>query len=343
MADARSLKPLIGRVATGETLSREHTREAFDIMMSGEATPAQIAAFLMALRVRGETVDEITGAATVMRAKMLPLKSPVGAMDVVGTGGDQSGSYNVSTCTAIVVAGAGVPVAKHGNRAMSSKCGSADVLQALGVAIECDAALTQRSLDEAGLCFMLAPRHHAAMKHVGPTRVEMGTRTVFNLLGPLSNPAGVKRYLLGVFGRPWIEPLAAVLKELGTERAWVVHGSDGLDEMTITGPTYVAELKDGKVRTFEVSPKDAGLSTSAPESIKGADAAANAAAVRAVLAGEKNAFRDIVLLNAAAALLVAGKAEDLKSGAALAAQSIDSGKAKAVLAKMVAATNAVPA
>ncbi len=343
MADARSLKPLIARVATGDTLSREQTREAFDIMMSGEATSAQIAAFLMALRVRGETIDEITGAASVLRAKMLPLRSPAGAMDVVGTGGDQSGSYNVSTCTAIVVAGAGVPVAKHGNRAMSSKCGSADVLQALGVAIECDTALTQRSLDEAGLCFMLAPRHHAAMKHVGPTRVEMGTRTVFNLLGPLSNPAGVKRYLLGVFARQWIEPLAAVLNELGTERAWVVHGSDGLDEMTITGPTYVAELKDGKVRSFEVSPKDAGLSPSAPESIKGADAATNAAAVRAVLAGAKNAFRDIVLLNAAAALLVAGKAGDLRSGAALAAQSIDSGKAQAVLAKMVAVTNAVPA
>lgn len=343
MPDARSLKPLIARVATGETLSREQTREAFDIMMSGEATPAQIGAFLMALRVRGETVDEITGAASVLRAKMSPLRSPAGAMDVVGTGGDQSGSYNVSTCTAIVVAGAGVPVAKHGNRAISSKCGSADVLQALGVAIECDSALTQRSLDEAGLCFMLAPRHHAAMKHVGPTRVEMGTRTVFNLLGPLSNPAGVRRYLLGVFGRQWIEPLAAVLNELGTERAWVVHGSDGLDEMTITGPTYVAELKDGKVRTFEVSPKDAGLSTSAPESIKGADAAANAAAVRAVLGGAKNAFRDIVLLNAAAALLVAGKAEDLRSGAALAARSIDSGKAQAALAKMIAATNAVPA
>jgi anthranilate phosphoribosyltransferase len=343
MAEPRSLKPLIGRVAAGEKLTRELTREAFDIMMSGEATSAQIAALLMGLRVRGETVDEITGAASVMRAKMLPIKAPVGAMDIVGTGGDQSGSYNVSTCTAIVVAGAGIPVAKHGNRAMSSKCGSADVLQALGVAIECEPALTQRALEEAGLCFMLAPRHHAAMRHVGPTRVEMGTRTVFNLLGPLSNPAGVKRYVLGVFGRQWIEPLAAVLSELGAERAWVVHGSDGLDEMTITGPTYVAELKDGKVRSFEVSPKDAGLSTARPEAIKGADAATNAAAVRAVLAGEKNAFRDIVLLNAAAALVVAGKVDDLRSGAALAAQSIDSGKANAVLAKMVAVTNAVPA
>ena len=341
MSDA--FKPLLSRLADGAILTEAEAQEFFAACLRGEPTPAQIGAALTAIRMRGETVDEITGAAEGMRAKMLTIKSPPGAMDVVGTGGDQSGSYNVSTCTAIVVAGCGVPVAKHGNRAMSSKCGSADVLAALGVAIECDPALTQRSLDEAGICFMLAPRHHAAMKHVGPTRGEMGTRTVFNLLGPLSNPAGVKRILLGVFARQWVEPLAHVLRELGTERAWVVHGSDGLDEMTISGPTFVAELKDGKVRTFEVAPRDAGLPLAKPESIKGADAATNAAAVRTVLAGERNAFRDIVLLNAAAALMVAGKADDLKSGAALAAQSIDQGKAKTVLARMVAATNAVPA
>ncbi len=344
MAEARSLKPLIGRVAGGERLSRPDTREAIDIMMSGEATSAQIAAFLMALRVRGETIDEITGAAEGMRAKALPIRAPAGAMDVVGTGGDQSSSYNVSTATALVVAGCGVPVAKHGNRAMSSKCGSADVLAALGVAIECDPALVQRSLDEAGVCFMLAPKHHAAMKHVGPTRVEMGTRTIFNLLGPLSNPAGVKRYLLGVFSAQWVEPLAHVLGQLGAERAWVVHGSDGLDEITITGPTKVAELRDGKVRTFEIAPSHAGLSAGKAEGIKGADAATNARAVRGVLAGEPSTFRDIVLLNAAAALIVAGKAEDLQQGAALAAKSIDGGKAKAALDKMVSVTTAaVPA
>ena len=339
MAEERSLKGLIGRIAAGDRLSVDDTAEAFDIMMSGEATSAQIGAFLMALRVRGETVDEITGGATTMRAKALPIRAPDGAIDVVGTGGDQSGSFNVSTASALVVAGCGVPVAKHGNRAMSSKCGSADVLAALGVAIECDPALVQRSLDEAGVCFMLAPRHHAAMRHVGPTRVELGTRTIFNLLGPLSNPAGVKRELLGVFSRDWIEPLARVLGQLGAERAWVVHGSDGLDEMTVTGTTFVAELKDGKVRTFEVAPEDAGVARAAPAALKGADAATNAAALTALLAGEPGAFRDIVLLNSAAALIVAGKADDLKAGAALAATSIDSGKARAALDAMIAITN----
>lgn len=340
----RSLKPLLAKVANAETLSFEQTREAFDIMMSGEATPSQIGAFLMGLRIRGETADEITGAASVMRAKVLPIKAPAGAMDIVGTGGDQSGSLNVSTATALVVAGCGVPVAKHGNRAMSSKCGSADVLAALGVAIECDPSLTQRSLDEAGVCFMLAPRHHSAMKHVGPTRVEMGTRTVFNLLGPLANPAGVKRILLGVFARQWVEPLARVLDQLGTERAWVVHGSDGLDEITTTGPTYVTELINGKFRSFEITPEDAGVPRGTAAGLKGADSATNAAAVRALLKGEPGPFRDVVLLNAAAALVVAGKASDLAKGAALAVQSIDSGKAAQALERMVAVTNAkVPA
>ena len=339
MAEERSLKGLIGRVAAGDRLSVDDTAEAFDIMMSGEATPAQIGAFLIALRVRGETVDEITGGATTIRAKALPIRAPEGAIDVVGTGGDQSGSFNVSTASALVVAGCGVPVAKHGNRAMSSKCGSADVLAALGVAIECDPALVQRSLDEAGVCFMLAPKHHAAMRHVGPTRVELGTRTIFNLLGPLSNPAGVKRELLGVFSRDWIEPLARVLGQLGAERAWVVHGSDGLDEMTVTGTTFVAELKGGKVRTFEVAPEDAGVARAAPAALKGADAATNAAALTALLAGEAGAFRDIALLNSAAALIVAGRADDLRAGAALAATSIDSGKARAALDAMIAITN----
>ena len=344
MSGERTLKPLIakaasGRDAGGAGLSIAETTAAFDIMMSGEATPAQIGAFLMALRVRGETVDEITGGATVMRAKALPIRAPAGAIDVVGTGGDQSGTFNVSTASAIVVAGAGVPVAKHGNRAMSSKCGSADVLAALGVNIECDVTLVQKSLDEAGLCFMLAPKHHSAMRHVGPTRVELGTRTIFNLLGPLSNPAGVKRELLGVFSREWVEPLAHVLMNLGAERAWVVHGSDGLDEMTTTGPTFVAELKDGAVSAFEVSPGDIGVSEADPQSLKGADAETNAAAVTALLAGEPGAFRDIVLLNSAGALVVSGKADDLSAGAAMAAQSIDSGAAAKALAAMVEITN----
>ena len=339
MDDARSLKPLLGIVADGNSLSVAQTTAAFDIMMSGEATPSQIGALLMALRVRGETVDEITGAATVMRAKALPIDAPANAIDVVGTGGDQSGSYNVSTATALVVAGCGVPVAKHGNRAMSSKCGSADVLAALGVNIECDAALVQKSLAEAGVCFMLAPRHHAAMRHVGPTRVELGTRTIFNLLGPLSNPAGVKRELLGVFSRQWVEPLAHVLHQLGAEKAWVVHGSDGLDEMTLTGPTHVAELDRGQVRLFDVTPEDAGLDRAEPEALKGADAETNAAALRALLDGAPGAFRDIVLLNAAGALVVAGVAESLRRGAERAAESIETGKAGAALARMVAITN----
>jgi len=339
MTEVRSLKPLIGRVASGERLSVDDATEAFEIVMSGEATPSQIGAFLMGLRMRGETVDEITGAATVMRTKALPIEAPTGAIDVVGTGGDQSGTYNVSTASALVVAGCGVPVAKHGNRAMSSKCGSADVLAALGVNIECDTALVQKSLNEAGICFMLAPRHHAAMRHVGPTRVEMGTRTIFNLLGPLSNPARVKRELLGVFGREWVEPLVHVLRQLGTEKAWVVHGSDGLDEITLTGTTYVAELNGGEISTFEVTPEDAGLSRAESSALKGADAESNANALRSLLDGQPGAFRDIVLLNASAALIVSGKASDLTEGAGLAAESIDGGQAKTALSAMVTITN----
>ena len=339
MSEERSLKPLISKVATGESLSVDETTEAFDIMMSGEATAAQIGGFLMALRVRGESVDEITGGATVMRAKALPVKAPNGAIDVVGTGGDQSGSYNVSTATALVVAGAGVPVAKHGNRAMSSKCGSADVLQALGVNIECDVSLVQKSLDEAGICFMLAPTHHSAMRHVGPTRVELGTRTMFNLLGPLSNPAEVKRFLLGVFAREWMEPMAQVLKQLGVERAWVVHGSDGLDEMTTTGATYVCELKDGEISSFDVNPRDIGIQIAQPQTLKGDDAITNAGALESVLAAQSGPFRNITLLNAAAALVVAGKADDLKAGAMMAVESIDSGGAQEALTSLVEITN----
>src|SRR4051812_168289 len=277
------LKALIGQVATGAHLSREQAAGAFDIMMSGEATPSQMGALLMALRVRGETVDEITGAVTAMRSKMLRVEAPRNAIDVVGTGGDASGSYNISTCAAFIVAGAGVPVAKHGNRALSSRSGAADVLGALGVKIDLAPEQIAHCIDEAGVGFMFAPAHHPAMKHVGPTRVELGTRTIFNLLGPLSNPADVKRQMVGVFSKQWVEPLAQVLKNLGSERAMVVHGSDGLDEITTSGPTSVALLENGAVRTFEISPDDVGFARVKPEQLRGGDAEANAAALKTVL------------------------------------------------------------
>ncbi len=332
-------KSLIGIAAAGRALSEAEAERAFDIMMSGDATPAQMGGFLMALRVRGETVEEITGAVRAMRGKMSRVSAPEGAIDTCGTGGDASGTYNISTAVSFVVAGCGVPVAKHGNRAASSKSGAADVLQALGVNLDAETPVVERALREANVGFMLAPRHHGAMRHVGPVRVELGTRTIFNLMGPLSNPAGAKRQLIGVFARDWVEPLARVLGSLGTERAWVVHGSDGLDEMTTTGPSYVAEIRDGKVRLFEVTPREAGLSRSSPANLKGADAATNATALRAVLDGEGGAYRDIVLLNSAAALVIADKAADLKAGVAMAAESIASGRANAALDRLVAITN----
>ncbi|MGE0846395.1 MAG: anthranilate phosphoribosyltransferase [Flavobacteriaceae bacterium] len=330
------MKQYIAKVAAGETLDKDEATGAFDILMSGEATPSQIGGFLMALRVRGETVDEITGAAKTMRAKMLTVDAPTDAVDIVGTGGDNSGTYNISTCTAFVVAAAGIPVAKHGNRALSSKSGAADVLIALGVNVDADAALIARCIREAGVGFMFAPNHHAAMKHVGPTRVELGTRTIFNILGPLSNPAGTRRQLIGVFSPQWVEPIAEVMRELGAEKVWVVHGSDGLDEMTTTGPTRVAALDNGEISTFEVSPGDIGLATANAADLKGADAATNAEALRGVLTGKPGAYRDIVVLNAAGGLVVAGAAKDLKEGAALAAELIDSGKAAERLERHVA-------
>ncbi|NVO14000.1 MAG: anthranilate phosphoribosyltransferase [Rhodoplanes sp.] len=334
------LKTLIAQVATGAALTREQAADAFARMMSGEATPSQMGALLMALRVRGETIDEITGAVAAMRSKMLRVEAPPTAVDIVGTGGDASGSYNISTCAAFVVAGAGVPVAKHGNRALSSRSGAADVLTALGVRIELGPERIADCIREANIGFMFAPVHHPAMKHVGPTRVELGTRTIFNLLGPLSNPAGVKRQMVGVFSRQWVEPLAHVLKNLGSERAIVVHGSDGLDEITISGPTSVASLENGTVKTFEIAPEDVGLARAAPEALRGGDAAANAVALEAVLEGRKGPYRDVAIFNAAAALVVAGKAADLASGVALAAQSIDSGAAEGSLGRLIAVSNA---
>ena len=332
-------KALIAKVATGATLHRDEAATAFEQMMSGDATPSQMGALLMALRVRGETVDEITGAVTAMRAKMLRVEAPPDAIDVVGTGGDASGSFNISTCAALIVAGAGVPVAKHGNRALSSKSGAADVLAALGVNIDLNAQQIANCIHEAGIGFMFAPAHHPAMKNVGPTRVELGTRTIFNLLGPLSNPAGVTRQMVGVFSKQWTEPLAYVLKNLGTERAWIVHGSDGLDEVTTSGPTSVTALEDGIVRSFEISPEQVGLRKVRPEDLRGGDAAVNARAVEDVLEGKQTALRDVALFNAAAALVVAGKAKDLKSGLALATHSVDSGEAEGRLDRLIVVSN----
>jgi anthranilate phosphoribosyltransferase len=333
-------KALIGKVATGASMTKEEAAHAFDKMMSGEATPAQMGGLLMGLRVRGETVDEIAGAVATMRDKMTRVEAPPDAIDVVGTGGDAAGTHNISTCAAFLVAGAGVPVAKHGNRALSSRAGAADVLVALGVKIEIPPEAISRCIREAGIGFMFAPAHHPAMKNVGPTRVELGTRTIFNLLGPLSNPAGVKRQMIGVFARAWIEPLAEVLGKLGSERAFVVHGSDGLDEITTTGPTYVAELSGGKVRAFEITPEQAGLKRANSDALKGGDAETNASALRRVLEGKPGSFRDVALINAAAALVVAGRAKDLREGVALAAKAADSGAALARLEKLVQVSNA---
>lgn len=336
--DSADLKSLIGKVATGASLSEAEAALAFDIMMSGNATPSQVGGFLMALRVRGETVEEMTGAVRTMRAKALPIEAPPNAIDTCGTGGDGSGTFNVSTAVAIVVAACGVPVAKHGNRNLSSKSGSADILSALGVNIDADMSLVKKAIWEAGIGFLMAPRHHSATRHVAPTRVELGTRTLFNLLGPMSNPAGVKRQVIGVFSPDWIKPMAEVLGKLGSEHAWVVHG-EGLDELTTTGTSKVAELKDGRVTTFEVTPEDAGLPRAKLQDLKGGEPQANATKLRALLSGEKGPIRDIVLFNAAAALLVAGKVGNLRDGVTRAAKAIDDRSATEVLGKLVAITH----
>lgn len=337
MAD---FKTLIAKVASGASLSREEATSAFDIMMTGEATPSQIGGFLMALRVRGETVEEIAGAVSSMRSRMLRVEAPADAVDIVGTGGDASGSLNISTASAFVAAGAGLTIAKHGNRALSSKSGAADVLMALGVKIDIGPETIAACIREVGVGFMFAPVHHSAMKHVGPSRVELGTRTIFNILGPLSNPAGVRRQLVGVFARQWLQPVAETLAALGSEAVWVVHGSDGLDEMTLSGPTYVAEMKNGTVRSFEVTPDDVGLPHHSPESVRGGSAEDNAQALRALLDGAAGAYRDTVLLNVAAALLIANRVPTLKDGVTLAADAIDSRRALAALNRLVERSNA---
>ncbi|MGV8987428.1 MAG: anthranilate phosphoribosyltransferase [Cypionkella sp.] len=321
------LKPLIG-LAAERPLTRAEAEVAFTALFEGAATPAQMGGFLMALRTRGETVDEFAAAAAVMRSKCHTVKAPAGAMDIVGTGGDGKGTLNISTATAFVVAGAGVAVAKHGNRNLSSKSGAADALTEMGLNVMVGPEVVERCLAEAGIGFMMAPMHHPAMRHVGPVRAELGTRTIFNILGPLTNPAGVKRQLTGAFSAWLIRPMAETLLALGSEAAWLVHGSDGTDEISIAGPTAVAALEAGQIREFTVHPEDAGLPVHPFEAILGGTPAANAAALRALLNGATGAYRDAVLLNAAAALLVAGKAASLKDGVDLARHSIDSGEAQ---------------
>ncbi|MDE2384265.1 MAG: anthranilate phosphoribosyltransferase [Alphaproteobacteria bacterium] len=336
MAD---LKAHIAKAASGQPLARDEARDAFNVMMSGEATPSQIAGLLMALRVRGESVDEITGAVEIMREKMLRVEAPADAIDIVGTGGDASGSYNISTCAAFIAAGAGLKVAKHGNRALSSKSGAADVLLALGIKIDVPPEVISRCVREANVGFMFAPAHHSSMKHVGPTRVELGTRTIFNLLGPLSNPAGAKRQVTGVFSKAWMEPLAHVLKNLGSEACWICHGEGGMDEIVPTGTTWISELKNGEIRSFEITPEAVGIARSKPDELKGADAAHNAEALRAVLDGKPSAFADAAAMTAGAALVVAGKAADLKLGVASARHALQSGLAKTALNRLIEVSN----
>jgi anthranilate phosphoribosyltransferase len=332
------LKPLIG-AAADRPLTRAEAEAAFDALFEGEATPAQVGGFLMALRTRGETVDELAAAAAVMRAKCHPVKAPEGAMDIVGTGGDGKGTLNISTATALVVAGAGVPVAKHGNRNLSSRSGAADALTELGLNVMVGPEVVERCLAEAGIGFMMAPMHHPAMRHVGPVRAELGTRTLFNLLGPLTNPAGAKRQLTGAFAPRWLEPMAEVLRALGSEAAWLVHGADGTDECSIAGETRVVALANGALRRFTLHPEEAGLPVHPFESILGGTPSDNAAALRRLLDGEPGAYRDAVLLNAAAALAVAGRAEGLKEGVGLAAESLASGAARGKLEALVRLTH----
>jgi len=336
---SQELRALIQKVSGGATLTEEEIRTALDQMTAGAATPAQMGAFLMALRVRGETVEEITGAAQMLRSRMNRVEVPPDAIDIVGTGGDSHGTYNVSTCAALIAAGAGVRVAKHGNRRVSSKSGASDVLAELGVKLDVPFDTISRCVAQAGIGFLWAPQHHPAMKHWAPIRGELGIRTIFNLLGPISNPGGVKRQVVGVFSWHWVEPIAHVLNNLGARHVWVVHGHDGLDELTTTGATDVAELKDGKIEVFEVTPADAGLLPAKLSDLRGGDEKENAAAIRDVLAGKHTPLRDIAVLNAAAALIVADKAANLMDGAALAAHAIESGAAHAALEQLVAISN----
>jgi anthranilate phosphoribosyltransferase/anthranilate synthase/phosphoribosyltransferase len=331
------LKPVLARLGRGETLSESEAGEAFGLVMDGEATPAQIGGMLMAMRTRGETVAELTGAVMAMRARMTPVAAPDDAIDVCGTGGDGAASLNISTAVCLVVAACGVKVAKHGNRALSSRAGGADVLMALGVNIDVEPGRLAKILTDVGCVFLFAPKHHPALRHAGPVRAELGTRTIFNLTGPMANPAGVKRQLIGVFDPVWARPMAETLNRLGTQSAWVVYGN-GLDELTLDGENLVVALKDGEISEFTLDAAEAGLAPAPQAAIKGGDAQQNAAALRALLDGAPGAYRDTILLNAAAALIVAGKTTSLRNGVAMAAEAIDSGRARLILQALAAAT-----
>lgn len=332
------IQNILTQLANREDLTQSQAQQAFQIIMNGGATPAQMGAFLMGLRQKGETVAEITAGAEVLRAKAATFHAPAGTIDTCGTGGDMQRTYNISTAVAIVVAGCGVKVAKHGNRSVSSASGSSDVLTELGVKVDAAPEVSARALAECNLCFLMAPNYHSAMRHVAPVRQELGLRTIFNLLGPLANPAKVTRQILGVYDRKWVEPLAQVLKNLGAEAAWVVHGADGMDEITTTAETFVAELKDGEITRFTITPESYGIERATPESLKGGDAKDNAQALSVLLTGKPSPYRDIVLLNAAAALVVSGTAGDINEGLKLAAQSIDSGAARSVLGQLATIT-----
>ncbi len=321
-------KALIARIASRKTLSVEEAKAAFNIILSGDATPAQMGAFLMGLHLRGETVDELIGGVSVLREKATYIKAPENAVDVVGTGGDGHGTLNISTAAAFVTAGAGVPVAKHGNKAASSRSGTADVQAVLGINTECDFELTERALAEAGIGFMAAYRHHGAMRHVGPVRGELGIRTIFNLLGVMSNPAAVKRQLIGVYDPAWMRPMAETLRELGSVHIWVMHGADGLDELSTTGPSQVVEMKAGEIREFEITPEEFGFPRVPLEALKGGAPEENAEALMAVLNGAAGAYRDVTLLNAGVAIMIGGKCERVEDGIELARRSIDSGAAR---------------
>jgi anthranilate phosphoribosyltransferase len=333
------IKAALNKIAARQDLTGEEMRSVMTAIMDGQATPSQIGAFLMGLRVKGESVGEIAAAVSILREKMVAVDAPEEAIDIVGTGGDGSHTLNISTATSIVVAASGIPVAKHGNKALSSKSGAADVLTALGVKIDLPPEGIARCIREAGIGFMFAPAHHPALKHVGPTRVEMGTRTMFNLLGPQANPASARRYMLGVYSKQWVEPVAAALLANRAVSAWVVHGDGGLDEISTIGPTLVASIKGGSLTSFEITPEDAGLPRATIDDLRGGDPVENAARLQALLEGKRDPYRDIVLMNAAAAFIVAGRADTLKLGVDLATAEIDSGRAKATLDTLVRVSN----
>lgn len=333
------IKAALHKIADRKDLTGEEMRGVMRTIMAGEATPSQIGAFLMGMRVKGETVGEIAAAVSILREQMVPVQAPDDAIDIVGTGGDGLGSLNISTTTALVVAAAGVPVAKHGNRALSSRSGASQVLEALGVKLDLTPEQIGSTIRNAGIGFMFAPSHHPAMRHVGPSRGEMGVRTLFNLLGPQSNPAGVRRYLLGVYSQQWVEPVAAALLANRALKAWVVHSSEGLDELSTSGTNFVAQIQDGDLRSFELHPEQVGLTVTDPKDLLGGEPADNAAAMIALFDGAPGAYRDTVLLNAGAALLVADKVTSVEDGIALARTTIDSGKAKETLARLVAVSN----